>query len=153
VTFSDGSNTLGSVAVAADGTAQLATATLSAAAHSIYAWYDGDFAFDSSTSTALAQTVKATPAPTAAAGSDQSVASRGIVSVDGSSSTDPSHLPLTYAWQQISGPAAVIEDRTAARTRVTAPTGPATVKLRLTVTNGSGASAWDDILLTVRAPK
>jgi hypothetical protein len=67
--------------------------------------------------------------------------------------SDPRHLPLTYAWQQISGPAAVIEDRTVARTRVTAPAGPATVKLRLTVTNGSGVSASDDILFAVRAPK
>ena len=60
VTFNDGANTLGSVALAS-GMAAFSTTTLSAAAHSITVIYSGDANDATSASAALTQTVNLTP--------------------------------------------------------------------------------------------
>jgi glucose/arabinose dehydrogenase len=90
------------------------------------------------------------PTPRANAGADQSVAEGGdSTTIDGSASTGSP--PLTYRWDQIDGPLAVIEDRTRAVTRITMPNGASRVTFRLTVTDASGRSNSDDV--TVTAPK
>jgi hypothetical protein len=64
VTFTDGTATLGTVPLAADGahgTATLATASLDAGAHAIRAHYSGSPVFDPSTSSTLTQTVAKAP--------------------------------------------------------------------------------------------
>jgi 6-phosphogluconolactonase (cycloisomerase 2 family) len=89
----------------------------------------------------------------AEAGPNQTVASGSRFTLDGSGSTHPGHEPLTYHWQQFAGPEAVIDDRTRARPQVTAPAGPATLQFRLTVTDTSGQSTSDTVVVTVKAPK
>jgi hypothetical protein len=152
VTFHDGKTTLGSGTVGSDGRATLTTAALAQGTHTIAADYGGDTAFDPSSSI-LRQTVNAAAAPVANAGPDQSVASKSTATVDGSGSTDPQSEPLTYTWVEISGPAVVFDDRHAVKPHVTMPTGPTTVTLRLTATNGAGLSGTDTVVLTVKAPK
>ena len=89
--------------------------------------------------------------PVAAAGADQQVASGAVVSVDGSASTPGTGGALGYAWSQVSGPAVTLSSPTAAATSFTAPTGPATVVLALTVSNAAG-SATDQVSVQVAAP-
>ena len=115
--------------------------------------YSGDTNYLGATTTFTLQV--GPQAPVAAAGADRTAASGSRITVDGSQSSDPQSQTLVYDWQQIGGPAAVIADRRAAATSVTLPAGPATVTLRLTVTNASGLSSTDDIVITVsaRAPK
>lgn len=91
--------------------------------------------------------------PVANAGPDQTIASAATATIDATGSTDPLNQPLTYSWVQISGPAAVIDDKNAARTQLHAPTGPATITCRVTATGAGGSSSSDDLVITVKAPK
>jgi Big-like domain-containing protein/K319-like protein len=97
--------------------------------------------------------VEFTTPPVANAGSDKNVASHATFSLDGSGSSDPNGQPLTYDWEQIGGPVAVIDDKTKVKPVVTAPNGPATLTFRLTVTNASGKTSTDDVVVHVAAPK
>jgi hypothetical protein len=92
------------------------------------------------------------PPPVAKAGDDRSVPSNATFQLDGSLSSDPENRALTYLWTQISGPAAVLTDEHTTHPTVKAPTGPATLVFRLTVTNSDTVSATDDVKVTV-APK
>ena len=64
VTFMDGSTSLGTGAIGAGGVATFTTSTLSVAPHSITAVYTSDGTFDTSTSSAVSQTVAAHAAAT-----------------------------------------------------------------------------------------
>ncbi len=59
-------------------------------------------------------------APTADAGPDQSIQAGTLATVRGSAS-DPEGLPLSYTWQQVTGPAVTITDRQAADLQFVAP--------------------------------
>lgn len=63
VSFADGANSLGTVALNASGVATLSTASLAAGSHSITATYSGDTNFAGSTSAAIAIVVQAPPPP------------------------------------------------------------------------------------------
>lgn len=89
--------------------------------------------------------------PTAVAGQAQSVASGAAVTLDGSASSDPAHLPLTYQWAQTAGPSVTLSSATAAKPTFTAPTGPATLTFSLVVSNGSKSSAPASVSVTVAA--
>ncbi|MFL5376271.1 MAG: PKD domain-containing protein, partial [Myxococcales bacterium] len=65
------------------------------------------------------------PAPIANAGTDQAVASGASVTLDGSASSGPAGLPLTFAWSQSSGPAVVLTGADTATPSFTAPVVPA----------------------------
>jgi len=80
--------------------------------------------------------------PTAVPGGDQAVDEGGSVALDGSASSDPEGQPLSYLWEQISGPAGSLTGADTATPTFTAPLldvggGPIseTVVLRLTVTD------------------
>ncbi len=103
---------------------------------------------------AFTWTVSAAPLPPVAnAGPDQTVGSGQSFTLDASGSSDPEGGPLTYLWQQIGGPAAVIRDEDGVVTLVDGVTGPATLTFRVTVTDSDGLSASDEVTVTVRAPK
>jgi bacterial leucyl aminopeptidase len=85
--------------------------------------------------------------PTANAGPDQSVATGTLVTLSGSGSDpDGGPGPLTFAWSQVSGPSATINNATQATATVT-PGTAGTYVFRLTVSDGA-ASASDTATVT-----
>lgn len=97
-------------------------------------------------------------APTADAGTDQTVASGAGASLDASASTaNDAGQTLTYAWTQTAGPAVTLSDATVAGPTFTAPViapGPtsATLTFSLTVSDGLDVSAADTVTITVTPP-
>src|SRR5215210_7354531 len=98
------------------------------------------------------QNVIVNQAPTANAGSDQSVSEGQVVHLDGSASTDPDSDTLTYAWTQTAGTSATLSGADSATPSFTAPDVGAngdTLTFELTVTDNDGATATDTIGVTV----
>lgn len=86
-------------------------------------------------------------APGVNAGPDQSVISRGSVSLDGSA-TDADDDALTYAWAQTDGPAVMLSSATSVNPTFNAPVGPATLTFALTASDGTD-TATDSVTVTV----
>jgi hypothetical protein len=91
--------------------------------------------------------------PHAAAGPDLTVDSGASIRLDAGSSSDPDGGPLTYLWTQTGGPPAVIDDRDAVVTVVSGRRGPATLRFTVRVTDPTGRTDTDEVVVTVRAPK
>jgi glucose/arabinose dehydrogenase len=91
--------------------------------------------------------------PTAHAGADVTVEDGQQFTLDGTLSTDPDGGPLQYAWTQVAGNAVVIHDDRSARAFVEGAEGPATLTFQVTVTDDSGQTHTDTVVVTVRAPK
>ncbi len=91
-------------------------------------------------------------APVADAGFDQSAIPDAIVLLDGSGSIDPDgHLPLTYHWQQIEGPFAVLVGADKAQATFQAPPYQSMLTFTLAVTDTLGlGSAPDTIVVYVK---
>ena len=89
--------------------------------------------------------------PTALAGPDQTI----TLPVDSvllkGAGTDPDGDPVTYAWTLTGGNPATIDSPKAATTGITCVT-PGTYTFRLTVADGKGGTASDDVKITVVAP-
>lgn len=91
-------------------------------------------------------------APTANAGTDQSVAGGATVTLDGTGSTDSDGTIATYTWRQISGTTVTLSSTSASQPTFTAPSSSATLVFGLTVTDNSGASSTEDtVTITVTA--
>ncbi|HEY7510113.1 MAG TPA: Ig-like domain-containing protein, partial [Vicinamibacteria bacterium] len=74
--------------------------------------------------------------PAADAGPDQEALTAGVVSLDGSGSTDPNPADvLAFSWRQTAGPPVTIEDAGTARPRFT-PTAAGDYTFELTVSDG-----------------
>jgi chitinase len=94
--------------------------------------------------------------PVANAGSPQIVASGATVTLDGTGSTDPNGLPLTYHWTQIDGPVVLLSSATSATPFFTAPVIPSdspsvTLTFQLVVSDAALASTPSMVAVTVNA--
>jgi hypothetical protein len=103
-------------------------------------------------------TAPANRPPSANAGADQTVLSEGVITLNGSGSSDPDPgQGLTYAWVQTGGTAVILSNAAAMAPSFTAPAmAPGSPDLILTfslvVTDSLGfTSAADSVTVTVRA--
>lgn len=78
-------------------------------------------------------------APTANAGADQNVDVGERVALSGLGSTDPDDDPLTYHWEQRSGPSVTLDDPNSAQASLL-PVEDGFYEFALTVTDGRGGS-------------
>jgi hypothetical protein len=93
-------------------------------------------------------TVKPNQSPTADAGPDQTVGTSQTVKLAGSGS-DPDGDKLTYAWTQVSGTTVTLTGANSASATFTAPSTSGTLVFRLTVSDGRGGTAGDDVSINV----
>jgi hypothetical protein len=90
--------------------------------------------------------------PIAHAGPDQDLAAPASITLDGSGSYDPDGT-ITYSWAQYSGPGGVtITNSNAVKPGVSGLQAGGVYVFQLTVTDNGGASATDNVLITVAAP-
>jgi chitinase len=89
--------------------------------------------------------------PIANAGPDRTVVRRTSVTLDGRASSDPDGTITAYAWRQLSGPTVSISNANTSQPRFTAPNVSSTTTLtfELKVTDNNGATATDQIVVTV----
>lgn len=97
-------------------------------------------------------TVGGNQAPVANAGPNQQITSpTSSVTVDGSGSTDDVAV-TAYAWTQVGGPIiATIASPSSASSNITGLTTAGVYTFRLTVTDGSGLTSFDDMSVTVNS--
>jgi hypothetical protein len=88
--------------------------------------------------------------PVADAGADMTVVRKTTFTLRGTGN-DVDGDPVTYAWTQVSGPAAVIRDPDQAETIVEGLPRKTTLVFRLTVTDSSGVTHTDDVTVTVKS--
>lgn len=92
-------------------------------------------------------------APTADAGSHQTVDENEVVTLDGSGSSDPDGEIETYAWHRLSGPTVTLSNAASPRPSFTTPNfstaADADIVFELTVTDDDGLSATDTVTVTV----
>lgn len=87
--------------------------------------------------------------PIADAGPDTDYSLGDAIALDGTDSTDPQGIQLTYAWTQISGPTVSFNSSQASPTLSNLPQQVCTLRFRLVVTNLNGPSAPDDVLISI----
>lgn len=132
---------------------------------------DVTFDFDSSTGAILTDTTSGNngtlqgfttggfePAPGGTPTADAGVNQAGLnvgdtVTLDGSGSSDPNSLPLTYQWIQTSGASVTLSDATSVSPTFTAPSLAVdeTLTFSLVVNNGSEDSAADTVDIGIQA--
>ncbi len=88
-------------------------------------------------------------APSANAGTDQSVVGGSTVSLDASSSSDPDGDPLSFLWTQSTGTPVALSNASSAQASFTAPNSTETLTFEVEVMDGSGASDTDTVSVSV----
>jgi hypothetical protein len=92
-------------------------------------------------------------APVADAGPDQIGIAAGAVSLDGSASFDPDGDPITFQWDQVSGPAVEISGRNTAKATFRSTEGQS-YSFRLTVKDDQGSMSLARVSVSTReAPR
>ena len=97
----------------------------------------------------------ANQAPVAVIEGPTLAASLEVLTLSGAGSSDPDGDPLSFSWQQLSGPEARLQGTSLDTLTVTAPEGAAegeAVVLELTVSDGRGASGTATHTFTLTAP-
>ncbi len=91
-------------------------------------------------------------APTANAGSDQSIDEKKLFSLNGSASNDPDGSIVSYSWTQTSGSTVAIMNASQAVASITAPDVETDTPLtfRLTVTDNEGATGIDTTAILIK---
>lgn len=91
--------------------------------------------------------------PVADAGVNQTVDADETVTLDGSGSADPDGTINNHQWEQMTGPAVSLSNDNQAIASFVAPgvDTATTLAFRLTVTDDDGATASDDVRVTVQA--
>ena len=89
--------------------------------------------------------------PTARAGQDLRSEVRDTIVLDGTDSNSSDNSPLNYSWAQVDGPLVSIQNAGSGRAQV-APVQEGIYVFRLTVTDGRGLSASDEMVLQVTDP-
>lgn len=104
-----------------------------------------------SSADAAASKAKAGAAPTANAGSDQTVAlSAGQILLDGGKSSASGNTSISgYAWSQVSGPSTGTFSSPFTVTTAYSPLSAGTYTFRLKVTASNGKISTDDVVITV----
>lgn len=87
-------------------------------------------------------------APLVGAGSAQTVASAGAVTLLGSASDSDGSI-ASYLWQQTAGPTVALTNSDSVEVSFSAPPESAKLTFRLTVTDNEGATAYDDVSIDV----
>jgi lysophospholipase L1-like esterase len=93
--------------------------------------------------------------PVADAGPDQTVSEFDLVTLDGSSSSDPNDKNLSFQWEQTTGTIVVMSDPTSAQPTFTAPdVDPSgeTLEFNLTVNNDENLESTDTVSVMVDNP-
>jgi hypothetical protein len=122
--------------------------SLTAGEYELYFSNRGTSVAVSIASIGAAETPVPNSAPVASAGADQSITlPTNSVTLSGSG-TDSDGTIASYSWSKVSGGAATITSPSAASTTVTG-LAQGTYVFRLTVTDNEGATATDDITITV----
>jgi hypothetical protein len=94
-------------------------------------------------------TVVDNQAPVANAGPDQSVGLNANVALDGSASSDPEGVALTYAWSQVGGTTVDIVNSTSSQPTFVAPNAVGTLTFELLVRDNRGLTSTDQVVITV----
>ncbi len=88
-------------------------------------------------------------APTANAGSAQTVLANATVQLDGSGSSASNNNPLTYQWTQTAGTTVALSNATVVQPTFTAPANPTSVTFQLVVNDGLTNSSPATVTITV----
>ena len=97
-------------------------------------------------------TVTVNASPIANAGADQNVDESTVVTLDASSSSDPTDDPLSYVWTQTGGPAVNLSDANADQPTFTAPEAAGGYQLTFQVAVNDGTSTtFDTVTIDVAA--
>ena len=91
-------------------------------------------------------------APTANAGTGQTVLPGATVHLDGTGSSDPDGDALTFLWTQQSGPAVTLSSSTATAPTFTSPAGPTSLSFTLVVSDGALSSSPATVTIAVQGP-
>ncbi|MET0532888.1 MAG: glycosyl hydrolase family 18 protein [Steroidobacter sp.] len=86
--------------------------------------------------------------PTSSAGPDRNTAPGSAVTLAGSGS-DADGSITGYLWSQVAGPTVTLNGASSATASFTAPSSNTTLTFRLRVTDNQGATATDDVTITV----
>ena len=85
--------------------------------------------------------------PVAEAGPDQVGVEDGTITLDGSASYDPDGDPITFAWEQVSGPVVALSAATSSQTSFTAEEGQI-YQFRLTVKDAYDGVGTDGVIVS-----
>jgi hypothetical protein len=96
--------------------------------------------------------VPAIDMPIASAGSGQVVGLGSLVELDGSTSSDPNGLSLTYSWTQTAGPTVTLSSPSAVQPTFTAPASSQTLIFSLVVANSTEVSAPSLVTISIGTP-